>query len=55
MVTLDLYGNVLETLSYNTVLPLMDNLVNNTHSTILLSGEYWTHLVVSVAELYAIN
>lgn len=37
--TLNLNNNLLETLTYQNVLPIMDNLVNNTSSVLSISGE----------------
>lgn len=37
--TLNLNHNLLETLTYNNVLPIMDNLVNNTFSVLSISGK----------------
>lgn len=37
--TLNLNNNLLETLTYNNVLPIMDNLVNNTSSVLSISGK----------------
>lgn len=36
---LSLQANLLETLTFDNVMPLMDNLVNNTLSTLDISGE----------------
>lgn len=38
--TLNLNNNMLEWLTYTTVLPIMDNLVNNTSSVLSISGEF---------------
>lgn len=38
--TLNLNNNLLEWLTYTTVLPIMDNLVNNTASVLSISGEF---------------
>lgn len=38
LTTLDLKNNLLETLTYNNILPLMDNLVNNT-SILTITGK----------------
>lgn len=37
--TLNLNNNLLEWLTYTTVLPIMDNLVNNTSSVLSISGK----------------
>lgn len=37
---LSLQSNLLETLTFDNMLPLMDNLVNNTHSTLDISGKW---------------
>lgn len=36
---LDITANMLESMTYDNVLPLMDNLVNNTHSRLDISGK----------------
>lgn len=39
--TLNLNNNLLEWLTYTTVLPIMDNLVNNTSSVLSISGKFF--------------
>lgn len=45
---LDLTANVLESMTYDNVLPLMDNLVNNTHSRLDITGKCGTHVPLSI-------
>lgn len=42
--TLNLNKNLLETLTYQNVLPIMDNLVNNTESVLSISGECYFYI-----------
>lgn len=37
--SLNLRANLLESLTYDNMLPLMDNLMNNTHSALVVAGE----------------
>lgn len=43
--TLNLNHNLLETLTYNNVLPIMDNLVNNTFSVLSISGKGYYSII----------
>lgn len=41
--TLNLNNNLLEFLTYTAVLPIMDNLVNNTNTVLSISGKFIRH------------
>lgn len=41
LIYLNLMKNSLETITYNNILPLMDNLVNNTNSILDITGALW--------------
>lgn len=51
--TLNLNNNALEWLTYTTVLPIMDNLVNNTASVLSISGKRMLFLVSEIERKYS--